>query len=462
MGVSRLRAGMGGAKSALPGARPPPTPVEQSRGHPPRSTKDAAARAASPWVAVARHDLTHGWPLSGLRPTGHGSPLATGRRSKEAASRRFLLAWARSPVACWQFLGGPWRATPWVDEDRSSEAGTGWVRGSWAHGACEVHHGMCSLAKARRVVRASRLPQTQPMGRQPTVARRKDRSGRPAFRLSERDRRGFRFAPSSPSGYTRCMSGFQRLTQVCWFGLTLVLVIWHCRSQEPFQNAKDAATLLGLVALAIRALIGVWRWADLAWRKAWLWLLNSSVNWTLQVSVTVPEPIENSDIERLLDALRRVRSSDRISRSTGSDTISVETSSHYTLLIRPLQSGTDTRWVLRFNPVHIGYRDATRIVQRTFVPVIDEVTKQIEAAGERHYSIEARFSKVNPYAAVLLNELRARSADRILLSFQQDGSTVQLTKDSIISSSHSESEAIHAMSTVFGLSLRGALSAGNV
>lgn len=180
------------------------------------------------------------------------------------------------------------------------------------------------------------------------------------------------------------------------------------------------------------------------------------------MSVTVPEPIENSDIERLLDALRRVRSSDRISRSTGSDTISVETSSHYTLLIRPLQSGTDTRWVLRFNPVHIGYRDATRIVQRTFVPVIDEVTKQIEAAGERHYSIEARFSKVNPYAAVLLNEARARSADRILLSFQQDGSTVQLTKDSIISSSHSESEAIHAMSTVFGLSLRGALSAGNV
>jgi hypothetical protein len=262
--------------------------------------------------------------------------------------------------------------------------------------------------------------------------------------------------------YSRVMSGWQRSMQIGWLGLTVALVIWHCTAQQPFQNAKDTATLLGLLALAIRALMGVWRWADLAWRKLWLWLLNSSVNWTLEVRVTVPAPVEDADITLLLNALREARTSDRVSRAAGTDAITVETASHYTMLIRPLQSGTETRWVLRFNPVHIGYRDATRILQRVFVPIIDEVTTKIEGASEKQYAIEARFSKISPYAAVLLNELRVKSADRILLSFKQDGSTVQLTKDSIISSSNTQADAIHAMSTVFGLSLRGALSADNV
>lgn len=258
------------------------------------------------------------------------------------------------------------------------------------------------------------------------------------------------------------MSGWPRMMQIGWLGLTVALVIWHCTAQHPLQNAKDAGTLLVMSAAAIRALMNVWRWADLAWRKLWLWLLNSSVNWTLEVRVTLPDAVEDADIMFLLNALREARSSDRVFRTAGTDAITVETASHYTMSIRPLQSGAETRWVLRFNPVHIGYRDATQILQRVFVPIIDEVTAKIDGAGDRQYAIEARFSKISPYAAVLLNELRAKSADRILLSFTQDGSTVQLTKDSIISSSNTQADAIHAMSTVFGLSLHGALSAGNV
>lgn len=258
------------------------------------------------------------------------------------------------------------------------------------------------------------------------------------------------------------MSGLQRTLQTAWLAITVGLVVWHCHAQHPFHDAKDAATLLALFALSIRALMGVWRWADLAWRKLWLWLLNSSVNWTLEVRVSVPDIIEDADIEILLRSIRESRKDDRVFRIGGTDAVTVETDSRYSMTVRPMQSGMESYWILRFSPVHIGYRDATRILQRIFISVIDDVVAQINNAGESQYAIEARFSKISPYAAVLLNELRAKSADRILLSFKQDGSTLQLTKDSIVSSSSSQADAIHAMSTVFGLSLRGALSAGNV
>lgn len=258
------------------------------------------------------------------------------------------------------------------------------------------------------------------------------------------------------------MSGFERTIQTFWLVLTLAMVIWHCATQQPLQNAKDAATLLALLALSIRALMGVWRWADLAWRKLWLWLFNSSVNWTLEVRVLVTETIEDADIEALLNAVRDARKEDRVYRATGADVLTIDTDSRYSMTIRPLQSGMESYWVLRFSHVHIGFRDAIRILQRVFLPIINDVVSKLDNVRSTQYAIEARFSKVNPYAAVLLNELRAKSADRIRLSFKQDGSTVQLTKDSIISSSHSQADAIHAMSTVFGLSLRGAMSAGNV
>jgi len=258
------------------------------------------------------------------------------------------------------------------------------------------------------------------------------------------------------------MSGLQRALQIFWLLITVALVVWHCVAQQPFQNAKDAATLLALLALSIRALLGIWRWADLAWRKLWLWLLNSSVNWTLEVRVSVPDTIEDADIEVLLKSLQEARTSDRVSRALGTDTITIETAAHHTMTIRPLQSSAETFWVLQFKSVHIGYRDATHILQRMFMPIIDEVTTKIDGASDKQYAIEARFSRINPYAAVLLNELRVKSADRILLSFKQDGSTVQLTKDSVISSSNTQADVIHAMSAVFGLSLRGALSAGHI
>lgn len=262
--------------------------------------------------------------------------------------------------------------------------------------------------------------------------------------------------------YDRVMSGLQRTLQFLWLLLTIAMVVWHFFAQQPFHNAKDAATLLALLALSIRALMTVWRWADLAWRKLWLWLLNSSVNWTLEVRVSVPETIEDAEIEMMLNAVRDARKQDRVARIAGTDRIVLDTDLRYSMTIRPMQSGMESYWLLRFNPVHIGYRDASRILQRVFVPIIDSITSKISNTGDTLYSIEARFSNVSPYAAVLLNELRAKSADRILLSFKQDGSTLQLTKDSIVSSSSSQADAIQAMSAVFGLSLRGALSAGNV
>lgn len=258
------------------------------------------------------------------------------------------------------------------------------------------------------------------------------------------------------------MSGSQKVLQVGWLGITVALVALHVANQHPFDNAKDAATLLGLLALSIRALMGVWRWSDLAWRKLWLWALNSSVNWTLEVRVAVPTSVEEADIAVLANSLRDSLKSDKVSRPPGRDAITIETASRYTLTVRPVQAASDAHWSIRFNPVHIGYRDASRVLQRVFIPIIEQVAGHIESAGERQYAIEARFSRVNPYAAVMLNELRAKSADKVLLSFKQDGNTVQLTKNAIISSSSTQANAIDAMSAVFGLSLRGAFSAGNV
>lgn len=272
----------------------------------------------------------------------------------------------------------------------------------------------------------------------------------------------FRIAAATIPAYDREMSGFQRTTQTLWLLATVALVVWHCVAQHPFQNARDAATLLALVSLSIRAVISVWRWADLAWRKLWLWCLNSSVNWKLVVRVAVADPIEDADIDMLVGAIREARPRDRVWRTTSTDFVNVETHSQYTMKIRPLQSGHESYWSLDFGPVHIGFRDANRIVQREFVPLINDVTARIAGAGETHYAIEARFSKINPYAAVLLNELRTKSVDRILLCFTQEGSTVQLTKDSITTSSSTQADAIETMSTVFGLSLRGAMSASNV
>lgn len=211
------------------------------------------------------------------------------------------------------------------------------------------------------------------------------------------------------------MSGVRRLLQVLWVLATLGLVVLHCVHQHPFRDAKQFATLLGLTALFIRAVLGAWRWADLAWRKFWLWLVNSSVRWTLEIRLAVVDPIEETDIAVLLTDLQSDTDIGRVSRALGSDTITIEPPTGYTATIRPMHSGDQACWVLRFSPVHIGYRDATHILQRSFVPLANAVKRHVSVQSAQ-YSIEARFSSLSPYAAVLLNELRARSADRILLS----------------------------------------------
>lgn len=257
------------------------------------------------------------------------------------------------------------------------------------------------------------------------------------------------------------MSGLQRSIQVGWLLITVSLVVTHVYLKWPLSSIPDIAAALGLLALAIRALLGVWRWADLAWRKIWLWITNSSVNWTMEVRVAVPNEIEDADVSLLEAEIRKSRTQDRVSRPHESDVITLETSQNFVVAIRPLHSHGDARWIIRFNPVHIGYRDASTVLHRVFVPIVDDLSTRIQDAGSRQYAIEARFNGTNPYAAVLLNELRAKSADQVLISFQQDGSRVQVTKHAIISSSDSQTSALHAMPTVFGLSLRGAFVAGN-
>lgn len=257
------------------------------------------------------------------------------------------------------------------------------------------------------------------------------------------------------------MFGLQRFIQVGWLLITVSLVMMHVYLKWPCASIPDVAAGLGLLALSIRAVLGVSRWADLAWRKVWLWITNSSVNWTMEVRIAVPDEIEDADVSVLEAAIRTAREQDRVSRPHESEIITLETAQNYIATIRPLHSHGENRWIIRFNPVHIGYRDASTILQRVFVPIIDELSTRIENAGNRQYAIEARFNGTNPYAAVLLNELRAKSADQVLVSFQQDGSRVQVTRTSVISSSDSQTSALHAMSTVFGLSLRGAFVAGN-
>ena len=60
---------------------------------------------------------------------------------------------------------------------------------------------------------------------------------------------------------------------------------------------------------------------------------------------------------------------------------------------------------------------------------------------------------------MLLNELGASAAEQVWLSFKSADGTVQLTKDSVISSSSSSTGALDTVSRVFGLSLHGALGA---
>ncbi len=254
----------------------------------------------------------------------------------------------------------------------------------------------------------------------------------------------------------------RRVFQFIWAGVTVLLVVLHIVVHEPFARLGEFAVLVGLVVLAGQSILGVWRWADLSARKGLLWLLNSSVNWTLEVRLRVQDPVEDADISVLLGELQASRPEDRVFRNEPSDVITIDLDRSYSLTVRPVQSQLDTWWVVRFKSVTIGYRDGIHVLQRVFMPVVDTIRKNLEHTEEELYAIEARFNRVNPYAAVLLNELRVDAADQVFLSFRHDDSTVRLTKECVTVSSQVQAQAIYAMSAIFGLSLRGSFHVNDV
>jgi hypothetical protein len=249
---------------------------------------------------------------------------------------------------------------------------------------------------------------------------------------------------------------------VFWAILAIALVVLQCAYKHPFTDPVGFAALLGLMALAGRAILAIWKWADLAWRKLWLWLLNSSVHWTLEARVAVPHAAESADLELLLADLRAALPGHRVSRGSGEASIVVRSATGQTITIRPIEVALRCHWVLAFQPTDIGYRSALRLLRREFVPLLDKISSQIPGATSREYAIDARFPAFSPHASVLLNELRARSADSVLISFMHDGTRVTVTRDRVTCSSGSEAEAIHSISAVFGITLRGAPDASHV
>lgn len=256
------------------------------------------------------------------------------------------------------------------------------------------------------------------------------------------------------------MTGPHQFLNVTWLVASMALVVAHCVFEHPFSNLQDAATLVGLLALSLAALLRVWRWADLYIRKVLLWIQNSSVSWTLEARLILETPLEDLDLEQLCTALRSSKKFDRVELLAGAR-LSLDRR-HFHATLSAWQPGTEAYLIIAFRSAMIGYRDAIRVIRTEMLPTVDSIAKHVETTIGRTYSVEAQFAELSPYAAVLLNEFRAGTADQVLLVFRHEESTLSITKTSVISSSNSESQVLNALSAVFGLSIRGALSARNV
>lgn len=271
------------------------------------------------------------------------------------------------------------------------------------------------------------------------------------------------FQVGSSTGYDWEMSGMARTGQFLWLLITLVCLLAHLYSKKPFGNALDFATLLALVILFAKALLAVWTWGDLFCRKACLWLLNSSVCWTLQVKISIPEAVELSDLETMREDVAAAIPEGRVSSVSPDGTFQVECENGRRLSARPVIDGADKSWmVLDFAQLQIGFRDGVGVLRDQLLPMSESIAKAMGANPERQICVRAKFSGTSPHAAVLLNELRLRRDDKVLLTLTQDQTSVTITRDSISAASESPLEAVSSMATVFGFSLHGAPFASNV
>lgn len=258
------------------------------------------------------------------------------------------------------------------------------------------------------------------------------------------------------------MVGPQQSIQISWLLLTLGLLIWHLIDKDPLGNAIDAAAFFGLLALSIQATTKVWRWSDLAWRKVWLWALNSSVNWTLEVRLETDDTIESLDLTLINNQLHNTPDLANLKKSIANGALIVDCPLGHSLSIKPIETATTNAWIIHFKPTHIGYRDAMSVLRKHHIPFTDKIADAISPTSNKQYSIEAKFDTRNPYASVLLNDLRASSMDKVLVIFKHDNSTIQVTEKTIVSSSNNQTELTEVMTAVFGISLGGSMSASHI
>jgi hypothetical protein len=256
------------------------------------------------------------------------------------------------------------------------------------------------------------------------------------------------------------MSGVKRVIGFAWLTLLAVIVTLHVYYKRPFADTVAFLALLALCQLFFKTLREQWRWYDLALRKGALWVSNRAVTWTLQVKVHSDSPIEDDAVDVVREALMSRWKESRVTPEH--DGLHVTGPGLVDLRVHVLEHDGLYWLTIKSAPVRIGFRDSLRSIRRELFPVVEHITANVPSARRQQYSLEARFQGSNPYASVILNDLHATNADTVNVVLRRDQSTITVTRESVIASAESESEAIDCMGRVFGLSVSGALSAHHV
>jgi hypothetical protein len=252
-----------------------------------------------------------------------------------------------------------------------------------------------------------------------------------------------------------------RLILLVWLAAIGVAVAFTLIWQDPFNVPADAIALTGLVVLFGRELWTHWRWLNLAVRRVMLWVTNEAVAWSACAKLTPAEALDCDQFERLEEVVRDAAISHAMIRMVD-DIIFVEDRRGLSIQIRATEALGESLLTVSMSPARIGYRDSVRVIREEFLPIVDAISQSDFASTAVLFSIEARFRRTNPYAAVLLAEFHPEQVDSVVIHLSHKNDNVVVTKNAVEASTSSRTNIESMLRTVFGVSLQGAISADNL